>query len=176
MMIQTTKKENDCYEIEVYDVGLQCLVAVANVLGIFVDEEKMRARYFGKEIMDTQIILQSAQFLKLKEKVIKPKQDELVKLPIPAIAVMRDGAYKVIGQNNAEKILLFDPQARRPETIAMEDFLTIWGGEIITIKKRFSLKEAGRQFNLAWFIPVILKYKHFFIEVLLAPFFLQVVY
>lgn len=173
MTIQTTKKENGCYEIEVYDTGLQCLVAVANVLEIQVDEEKIRAGYRGKEIMDTKLILQSAKFLKLKAKVIKPKQAELVKVPIPAIAIMQDGTYKVVGQNNAEKILLFNPQARRPETITLADFLTIWGGEIITIKKPFSLKDAGRQFNLAWFIPVLLKYKRFFGEVLLASFFLQ---
>ncbi|EIW20877.1 MULTISPECIES: peptidase domain-containing ABC transporter [Pelosinus] len=173
MTIQTSKQKKDCYEGEVCDTALQCLIAVANTLKVSVDEKKIRESYSDKVVMDIQLLLKSAKFLKLKTKVIKPKNDELGNLPIPAIAVMRDGTFQVIGKNNKERIVAFDPQVRRPKTIPLEEFLAAWGGEIITIKKTFSLKNAGQQFNLAWFIPIIVRYKHFFYEVLIASFFLQ---
>ena len=173
MTIQTAKEENNYYEAEVCDTALKCLVAVANTLRVTVDEETLRNSYYGKVVMDTGLLLKSAKFLKLKAKVVKPKNDQLINVPIPAIAVMQDGTYRVIGSNNREQILLFDPQVGRPETIGLEEFLTIWSGEVITIKRPFSLKGAGQQFNLAWFIPIILRYKRFFYEVLIASFFLQ---
>ncbi len=173
MTIQTSKKENGYYEAEVCDTALTCLVAVANALRVSVDEEEIRESYSGKAVMDTQLLLKSVKFLKLKAKIIRPKVDELAKVSIPAIAVMQDGTYQVIGKNNLKNIVLFNPKVGRLETIPLEDFLAIWNGEIITIKKPFSLKEAGRQFNIAWFIPIIIRYKRFFYEVLIASFFLQ---
>lgn len=173
MKIQTSKKEEDCHETEICDTGLKCLVAVAVSLGVPIEEEKLREAYAGKAVMDIQLLLQSIKLLKLKGKVIKPKEDELTKVTIPAIAMMQDETYRVIGRNNSRQILLFDPQVGRPETIPLEDFLAFWSGKIITVKRPFSLKKAGQQFNLSWFIPVLLRYKQFFSEVLIASFFLQ---
>ena len=44
---------------------------------------------------------------------------------------------------------------------------------MVIIKRPFSLKSASQRFNLYWFIPIILKYKKYFIEILIASFFLQ---
>lgn len=173
MTIQTSKQKNDYYGAEICDTALQCLVAVANALRVFVDEDKIRESYSGKIVMDTQLLLKSAKFLKLRAKVLKPKTHELVNLLIPAIAVMQDGTYLVIGKINKGQIVIFDPQVGRPEAIPLEKFLAAWSGEIITIKRAFSLRNAGQQFNLAWFIPIVIRYKRFFYEVLISSFFLQ---
>jgi subfamily B ATP-binding cassette protein HlyB/CyaB len=173
MTIQTEKQQDDCYEAVIYDTALLCLITVANTLGISVDEKKIREGYVEKDVMDTHLLLKSAKSLKLKAKLINAKADELEKVPIPAIAVMQDGTYRVMGRNNAQQIVVFDPQIGRPEAIPLEEFLHNWNGQIITIKRSFSLKEAGRRFNLAWFIPIIVRYKRFFSEVLIASFFLQ---
>jgi len=173
MTIQGEKQKKDWDEVAYYDTGLTCLMMVASALRVATDEEKIRATYLGKGVMDNRILLKSAKLLKLKAKIIKPKVDELEKVPIPAIAIMQDGTYLVIGRKNPQKILLFDPQVGRPVAMPLEEFSTIWSGEVITIKRPFSLQEAGHQFNLAWFIPVILKYKDFFRDVLIASFFLQ---
>ena len=173
MTIQTAKQKNNCYEVEFCDTGLKCLLMVASGLGAAIEEEKIRQTYSDKDVMDNGILLKSAKFLKLKAKIVKPSVDELEKLPIPSIAIMKGGTYRVIGRNNKQKIILFDPQVGRPETIPIEDFLMIWSGQVIIIKKPFNLKEAGRQFNLTWFIPVMLQYKNFFRDVLIASFFLQ---
>lgn len=173
MTIQTAKQKNNFYEAESCDTALRCLIAVAGTLRVAVDEEKIRKTYSGKTVMDTQLLLKSAVSLKLKAKVVKLKSDAIADLPIPAIAIMQDGTYRVMGRNNKEKILLFDPKAGRPENIPLKDFLAAWSGEAVVISKPFRLKEAAHRFNLAWFIPIIMRYKRFFYEVLLASFFLQ---
>jgi subfamily B ATP-binding cassette protein HlyB/CyaB len=174
MSIEKTKQEVSSNEIEICDSGLRCLVAVANALGVEVDEEKIRASYADQRIMNRKLLLYAIKVLKLKGKIERPKQQQLEKVAIPAIAVTKDGSYVVIGSNNDKQILVFDPKIGRPETVLLEEFFTSWSGEVITVKVPFSLKKAGRQFNLAWFIPVMVRYKRFLIEVLLASFFLQV--
>jgi len=155
------------------DSGLKCLVAVANSLGVAVDEDKICSSYGSKAIMDRELLIKAIKVLGLKVKILRPQEQELDKISVPAIATKKDGTYVVIGRNNGKQILVFDPQSGRPETILLEEFFLFWNGEMLTVKRPFSLKEAGRQFNLAWFIPVMLRYKRFFIEVLLASFFLQ---
>lgn len=173
MTIQTAKQKPDCSNGEVCDTALQCLLAIANVLHIPAEEEKIRGLYLKERVMNTQILLQAAKLLKLKITVKTPKENELAKIPIPAIAVMQDGTYQVMGVNNSEGILLFDPQVGKADTICWTDFLSVWSGQVITIKKPFSLKNAGDHFNIGWFLPIILRYKRFFYEVLIASFFLQ---
>lgn len=173
MIRQTSTKHEETIPSQPFDSGLKCLVAVANSLGVAVDESKIRSLYAGKAIMDRELLIKSIKVLGLKVKLVRPKEHELTQIPIPAIAGKRDGTYIVIGRNNGKQILVFDPESGRPDTILLEDFFLFWNGEILTVKRPFSLKEAGRKFNLAWFIPVMLRYKRFFIEVLLASFFLQ---
>lgn len=169
MTIEAAKQNN----AKLCNTGLKCLQAIANSLGVTIDEHKIQDVYSGISLVDTNLLLKSAKAVKLTAKLITPKHNDLEKVPIPAIAVMKDGDYLVIGRNNPKHILLFDPKTNRSETAQIEDFLRDWTGQIITIKKPFRLKDAGRQFNLAWFIPVINRYKTFFAEVLLASFFLQ---
>lgn len=171
--METKKQEKSRDERQVYDSGLRCLVAVANSLGIEVDEKEIGKAYGNRIIMDKELLLKSIKSLKLKGKVVRPKQEELVDIPIPAIVVMVNGSYVVIGNNNEKQIVVFDPEVGKTETILLEDFFSMWSGEVITVKLPFRFKEVGRQFNLSWFVPVMLRYKRFFIEVLLASFFLQ---
>ena len=173
MIRQTSTTNEETILSQPWDSGLKCLVVVANSLGVAVDESKIRSLYAGKAIMDRELLVKSIKVLGLKVKIVRPQENELAQIPIPAIAGKRDGTYIVIGRNNGKQILVFNPESGRPDTILLEDFFLFWNGEILTVKRPFSLKEAGRQFNLAWFIPVMLRYKRFFIEVLLASFFLQ---
>lgn len=172
MRMETTKK-NSSSDKEACDSGLRCLVAVANSLGTGVDETKICASYGKRMRMDKELLLKGIKSLKLKGKIVHPRQEELNEVPIPAIAIMTNGEYVVIGNNNDKRILIFDPQIGKTETIILTDFLGRWSGEIITVKLPLSLKGASRQFNFLWFIPVIMRYKRFFMEVLLASFFLQ---
>ncbi|MEG1603899.1 MAG: ABC transporter transmembrane domain-containing protein, partial [Cloacibacillus sp.] len=71
------------------------------------------------------------------------------------------------------RLLLFNPKDYKPLLMSYEDFVKQWEGQIIPLKKRFSVKEAGRKFNISWFLPVILRFKNHLLEVFIASLFLQ---
>lgn len=156
------------------DTGLQCLKAVANTLGVPVDEEKITAGYCSISVMDTNTLLKAAKGLKLKTNLLKMTRSELPTINVPAIAVMNDSRYCVISTSNASNVLLYNPAVGHPEAITLEQFFDNWSGEIIIIKKPLGMKALLHRYNLSWFAPAIMKYKNIFTEVLVASFFLQV--
>jgi subfamily B ATP-binding cassette protein HlyB/CyaB len=161
-------------EREILESAIRSFLVAASALGIEAEEEELYQMCATGETDGYKALLHAAKVYKVKVKVIKNKHKTLRKFPVPAIAIMGDGTYCVIGHYNAKNIMVYDTQAGKPAAVLMTEFLNKWTGEIIEIKRPFSIREAGRRFNLAWFIPVILRYKHFFAEVLVASFFLQV--
>jgi len=156
------------------DSGILCLVMVANLLDVPADVEQIRQNFvMGSSPIDTVTLLRAAKQLGLKAALKRPGQEKLTVLPIPSIAVAKDGTYRVLGRSEGGRIVVFDPFQGQSINMLIEDFLELWSGEVILVTRRFSLKDAGRQFNLAWFIPVFLRYKRFFLEVIGASFFLQ---
>jgi ATP-binding cassette, subfamily B, bacterial HlyB/CyaB len=156
------------------DTALVCLVTVAKLLGIPADEEQLRRAYvMGGASMDTTSLVRAAKELGLKSRLVDTKPEKLMKTPLPAIAILKNGNFIVVLKTDGAKLLLFDPYRERPLTLPVENFVKAWNGQMVLITKRFSLKDASSQFNFTWFIPVVLKFKRFFGEVILASFFLQ---
>jgi ATP-binding cassette, subfamily B, bacterial HlyB/CyaB len=50
----------------------------------------------------------------------------------------------------------------------------MWDGRLILFTNRKKLTSEGRTFDVSWFIPAVIKYRHLFGEVLLASLFIQV--
>jgi len=157
------------------DTALLCLVTLSKLLGIPADEEQLRRAYaIGNAGMDATNLLRAAKDLGLKSRLITSDREKLARQPLPAIAVLENGNYVVILRSDERKVLLFDPYKDKPFTVPVDNFVKAWNGQIILVTKRFSLKDMGKQFNITWFIPVFLRYRRFFGEVILASFFLQV--
>ncbi len=156
------------------DTALHCLVTISRLLGLPADEVQLRRAYVvGPAVMDTMMLMRAAKELGLKARVIHPEKAKLSKLPLPAIARLKNGNYVVVVRQDDKRILLSDPYHDKPLTLPLSNFMEAWGGELVLIARRFSFKEMNRQFDFTWFIPVILKYKRFFGEVIVASFFLQ---
>jgi subfamily B ATP-binding cassette protein HlyB/CyaB len=156
------------------DSGLVCLVAVARVLGVVAEEEAIR-RECGLDAMpmDTKDLIHAAKFLKLKTKKIMPSFNKMEEQPIPAIALMQDGSYVVLGQCKDGKIVVFNAIAGQSQVVDLADFIKLWSGQIIAIRKPLTVQELKRRFNIDWFTPVLVMYKKLFAETLAAAFFLQ---
>jgi len=151
-----------------------CLAVVAKGFGILIDEEKLTKEHgISEDLVDPKALIKAAKKIRLKAKIIKPGKMGLSALPVPAIAIRNDGDYVVIGENNSKKILLFDPEHGHSIVISLEEFLINWTGEVIVFKRTFNLRDISRQFNLTWFIPVVVRYKRYFLEILGAAFFFQ---
>ena len=117
--------------------------------------------------------MQASKALGLKAKLLERDCDELSKVPFPAMALMKDGSWMILGGARETDILLQHPLKKGAEKVALEEFEKAWSGKLLLITKRSLLPDAVRKFNISWFAPALLKYKRLFGEVLLSSFFLQ---
>jgi subfamily B ATP-binding cassette protein HlyB/CyaB len=156
------------------DSALICLTMVAQLLDIPADAEQLRRAFApGPQPMNKLELLRAAKGIGLKAALKKPDRGKIPLLPIPSIAILADGTFAVLGRSEGEKIVVFNPFNGQSSSVPLDDFQIMWSGEIILLTRRFSLKEAGRRFNLGWFIPAFFRYKRLFLEVIAASFFLQ---
>lgn len=154
---------------------LTCLTIVATDMGIIIDEETLAREYeFDETLSDIRAIRRIAEKICLKTKIININKEKLSQISVPAIAMTKTGSYVVIEQVNAQKVLIFDPQHGKSLVMELEKFIVNWSGQVILFRRSFSLKDLSRQFNLTWFIPVIIRYKRYFLEILGAAFFFQI--
>ncbi|TIH15590.1 type I secretion system permease/ATPase [Marinifilum sp. JC120] len=159
---------------EVQDTGLVSLVLLARFHGVAADPDGIRHRFAPAGSAMSQLdLIKAARALELKAKVIERDCAKLLKVPFPAMALMNDGNWMIIGGAREDDVLLQHPFKKGAEKISIDEFSNVWSGRLLLITKRSILPEAIRKFNISWFIPALLKYKRLFGEVLLASFFLQ---
>ena len=156
------------------DSGLMCLVTAARLLGIPADYQQLKRAFVVSETTaDVVTLLRAAKEIGLKAKYTTTTSGKLPKLSLPVIASLNSGRYVVIVKADAQRILLFDPHQERPLTLTYEEFNKVWSGKVMLLARRFSLANLEKEFNLSWFIPVVVRFKRFFGEVLIISFFLQ---
>lgn len=156
------------------DSGLMCLVTASRLLGIPAEYEQLkRAFAISGKPADEITLLRAAKELGLKAKKTATVISKLPKLSLPAMALLGNGQWVVIVKADEQRLLVFDPYKERPLTLPHEAFAKAWTGQVILMARRFSLANLEKEFNFSWFIPVIIRFKRFFGEVLIASFFLQ---
>ncbi|CQR74265.1 Toxin RTX-I translocation ATP-binding protein [Sporomusa ovata DSM 2662] len=156
------------------DSGLMCLVTAARLLGIPADYQQLKRAFLVNAITaDAIIMLRAAKELGLKAKQTSTVITKLAKLSLPALALLGNGQYVVVVKADDQRVLIFDPFKERPLTLTHETFSAAWTGTVILLTRRFSLANLEKEFNFSWFIPVVVKFKRFFGEVLITSFFLQ---
>ncbi len=156
------------------DTGLASLVVLMRFHRIPGDADQLKHQ-FGRadRPFDTPDILRAAKSVGLKVKNHRSSWTRLQKTPLPAIARHSDGHYFIVAKVAEDRVLIQDPLEERPLTISRDVFEAAWTGELILLARRAGAAEGARRFDVAWFIPAILKYKRIFYEVLIASFFLQ---
>jgi subfamily B ATP-binding cassette protein HlyB/CyaB len=157
------------------DTGLACLLILARYLEVPADGAPLRHE-FGRpgEPFDDGEILRAAKALGIKARVVGSRWSRLAGLPLPAMALLKDGRYALLARAEAEKVHLHDPREPRPLALSREAFEAIWSGRLVLVATRSGGPGIQRQFGFAWFVPALVKYRRFLGEVLLASFFLQV--
>jgi subfamily B ATP-binding cassette protein HlyB/CyaB len=156
------------------DTALECLVTAAHMLGISVEREQLRRAYVvSPEGMDALTLLRAAKELSLKARLTRPTQDVFSSLPLPAIALLKNGKFAVVAKTDGERVAIIDPCQPRPFTVTVAKFFEVWSGEIVLLARHYKLKEQVRSFGVSWFFPVVSRYKRFFLQVLFMSFLLQ---
>jgi len=153
------------------DTGRESLIVAAS----FLQLTSANLRPTGQKCMNTKEIVQAARSkLGLKVKLTTPLPEELIHCPIPSIVSLKNNVYMVLGRNDERGVLLYDTLRKRSITVAKEEFLLNWSGEVIELTRPFSWAEFGRKFHLEWFIPTLQRYRQLFREVVLTSLFLQI--
>ena len=155
------------------DAGAACLAVVLGFHRMPADPGQIASEHAptgGR--MEVLHLVRAARSLGLKARTVASSTARLEKLPLPAIAELRDGGFVVLARTANGRVLVqegFHP----PRLLGVEAFEGSWTGRLVLLTRRASVAGADRRFDLTWFIPPVVKYRRLFGEVLLASFFLQ---
>jgi ATP-binding cassette, subfamily B, bacterial HlyB/CyaB len=158
------------------DTALACLVLLLSFLDKPVTPEHLRHELGkGSKRLDAQDVLRLAKRVQgVKARRISTRIDRLVRMPLPAIARLRDDTFLILLQVDENQALVLRPAEERPEKIALADFERLFAGELVLVTTREQIAGARRAFDVTWFIPSLIKYRHLLRDVLLASLFLQI--
>jgi subfamily B ATP-binding cassette protein HlyB/CyaB len=159
----------DCNEV---DSGLEALVTLLHFQGVAADREQIRHR-LGTNKIGASEILRCAKDFGLKARSCRTSWPRLAKMPLPAIAGLRDGRFMVLAKAGEDEVLVQSPQDSRPAMMTRAELLELWDGDLILMTRRVGLSDVGRRFDITWFLGAIHKYRRLLSEVLFASFFLQ---
>jgi subfamily B ATP-binding cassette protein HlyB/CyaB len=99
------------------------------------------------------------------------------KLPLPALAELRDGGgvilLRVEDTSLTPRYLVQCGDAERPEIWTDEQARERFSGRLLLLTSREAMAGDKRPFDIAWFIPALVKYRGPLRDVLIGSFFLQ---
>jgi len=173
------------------DTGLWCTLTMAVLHSTPADQSKLVHEY-GLPFNQQKVLL-AAQSLGMSAKVVRQDPARLNKAPLPAVVQDQDGHFFILARliapaakadsNDPNTIEEEAPQERvliqraeeAPSVISLEQFLSIWTGEVIFFTSKASFAGSMAHFDFTWFIPAIIKYRKLLGEVLLISFALQII-
>jgi subfamily B ATP-binding cassette protein HlyB/CyaB len=155
------------------DSGLFALVMLLRFCGVAAEEQQIRHR-LGCSAVGVNEMLRCAKQLGLKARVIKTNWKRLARTPLPAIAVLDNGDFLVLGRVAGERALVHRHSVSHPQTLRRIDFEDVWSGRLVLMVRRAALSDLSRRFDITWFLGAISKYRRLLGEVVVASLFLQI--
>ena len=127
------------------DSGLDALVTLLHFQGVAADRGQIGHR-LGSTKIGASEILRCAKELGLKARACRSNWSRLARMPLPAIASLRDGGFMVVAKAAEEKILVQSSQELRPALMTRAEFLATWDGGLILMTRRAGL--SARSINI----------------------------
>jgi ATP-binding cassette, subfamily B, bacterial HlyB/CyaB len=155
------------------DGGAWALALALHLLGVIADPGKIQHETGKSGPLSEDDLLRAAQKFLVKAKARQSSISRLPKTPAPALALLKSGAYVVIGKVTEDSVLIQGADDHGPRVLAFADFAKEWTGRIILLAKRASLSDTACRFDLSWFWGAVRKYRGVLYEVLLASFVIQ---
>ncbi|HWK46331.1 MAG TPA: type I secretion system permease/ATPase [Stellaceae bacterium] len=151
------------------------LAILAGVLGIALNLEDLQHRYRSRDEQSVITnLLRAAKSVGLKARMISARPERLPRIPMPALAIDREGRVAVVGGVTADHVLVQYPAEPGPRAVTRDAFHETWSGKLILVARRANGLDQERRFGLSWFLPAVHRYRRVLGEVLLASFFLQI--
>ncbi len=163
-------------ETELTENALGALIFAAAALGMPLDRQELLRKYAsGPGTFGANEILRAARGAGLKARLVTVPRDRLPRTTMPALALLNDGRFWVIGLASDDKILIQDPAMPRPQQLSRDEFDALWSGRMIMLARRATLDGALRNFDIRWFLAAMHRYRKALGEVLVASFFIQLI-
>lgn len=151
---------------------LACLLAVGRAFGE-TDEDRIRIAWkSAPSSQETDRLQWVIKSLRWRMKPLAPKVDEPIQLPVPTLARLKSGGYCILGHQMGTKIYVFSPESGSG-LLPTEQVLQECETDLQAIQPPFTLKKWLHKYSLDWFLTVILHYRKYFWEIILAALFLQ---
>ncbi len=148
---------------------------VANFLklhNVVADIYNLQNTYFQDEKLDFCVgCVRALKSIGFKARKVKVNQKRIPYMPLPCFIEIEQNYYLALKAD--DKGMLYADGNGNTQAILYEDIVKIPSYTAIFAVPRDVLKAAKRTFDISWFIPVIVKYKALFRDVLLASFFVQ---
>jgi ATP-binding cassette, subfamily B, bacterial HlyB/CyaB len=167
--------------------ALGCLKLLLNFHQIAADEDQLKHALGGTDTPTPLDLVRLAKQLGAKAKMVEVSRGRLARQPLPAMLQMADGSYAIVGKietdaDGSAKVLVHAPIEAHSGIFPLADFERDWigadnpkaTGALILLTTREALVGSNRRFDISWFIPAVVKYRHLIGQVLLASLFLQV--
>ena len=155
------------------DPGAACLAAVLGLHRLPADPRQIAREHApAGGAMAVPDLVRAARRLGLKARSVQSSPGRLGKVPLPAIAELRDGGFAVLARVSEGRALVQEGTCP-PRLLDIEELGVLWTGRLVLLARRATLAGAERRFDLTWFIPPVVKYRRLFAEVLVVSFFLQ---
>lgn len=157
------------------DTALACFVLMLGFLQKPADPQQLRhAAGQGGVLLGADDLLRLAKLVDVRARLVEAPVARLARQPLPAIAEAKDGSFFLLLQVGEDKALVFAPGGDKPEAVPLAALAENYAGKLILMTTRERVAGAGRAFDVTWFIPSLVKYRHLLRDVLIASFFIQV--
>lgn len=157
------------------DSALDCFVLMLGFLQKPADPDQLRhAAGKGSAPLDAADLVRLAKQLDVRAREVAVPSAKLARQPLPAIASTKDGQYFVLLQVSEDKALVFHPHRDKPQAVPLAALDEHYAGNLILMTTRERVAGASRAFDVTWFIPSLVKYRHLLRDVLVASFFIQI--
>ena len=161
------------------DSGLTSLIIIAHFHGIPANLEQLRhqsglsattARFSENDL------LLAAKSLGLKATCAHLRAERLAKAPLPALILDREHRHFILARVSDDgNALIQEGSASSPTVVRQSEVMDRSEGRALLFASRASVAGDLMRFDFSWFIPSLIKYRRFFLEVLLISAVLQVV-
>ena len=163
---------------------VQCLTVVAQHHGIQALPERLIHEYaLPASEPDDALLRRMASDIGLKAKTVKTDWASLLQFQgvFPMLARKHDGHSLIIAgietdpADQQRKVAVLDPQdpSRRVRLWSEAEFVPLWSGALVLLKRQYAWLDADQPFGLRWFIPEIFRQRKAFRDIAIAAIMLQ---
>lgn len=154
------------------DSAVESVVILLSFFRLPANAAQLHRELAGDHIDAAQLV-RLLRRLGLKSQQVRVLPARLDKTPLPAIAVMRDGTFMLLGKIAEGLAVVQDSRSGQVHALPLAEFEAQSTGDLVLATRRAAPLGAGGKFDIAWFLPAFMKYRRLIGEVLLISLFLQ---